>query len=117
MMYPKTKRKKKRKKHKQSILQEKDGRCYLCMKLNQDCRIHYGIQEHHVFGGPNRSKSEAEGLKVFLCIAHHTEGPEAVHNNHTNMLMLQQEAQKAYERTHSRQQFMELMGRNYLDDL
>lgn len=65
MMYPKPVYKKKRKQHKPSILQRKDGTCYLCTRLDG----FYGrqpLQEHHIFGGPNRIHSEAYGLKVYL---------------------------------------------------
>ena len=96
---------KRRKKHKASILQEKDGRCYLCMMLNQDYTIRHGLHEHHIFGGANRQNSEAEGLKVYLCVQHHIDGPAAVHNNSENMRILQEAGQQAYERTHTRQQF------------
>lgn len=116
MMYPKEKHVKKRKKHKSSILQEKNGCCYLCMKLDHDYRHHFVLHEHHVFGGANRSKSEAEGLKVYLCLQHHIDGPAAVHNNHDNMRLVQQDAQRKYELTHTRKEFMELMGRNYLEE-
>lgn len=115
MKFPKPQRRKRRKKHKASILHCKDGTCYLCM-LKGDYRIHPVVHEHHIYDGPNRSISEAEGLKVYLCLAHHTDGPAAVHNNHDNMLLLQQDAQKAYERTHTREEFMQLIGRNYLDE-
>ena len=47
-----------------SKMQRKDGRCYLCIKLYGDERMHSILHEHHVFGGPNRALSEAEGLKV-----------------------------------------------------
>lgn len=114
MMYPKT-RKKKRKQHKHSILHQKDGTCYLCMKSG-DYRRHQVVHEHHIFGGPNRQISEAEGMKVYLCLAHHIDGPEAVHNNIKNMRMLQEDGQRAYERTRSREEFMERFGRNYLDE-
>ncbi len=114
MIYPKQKSRKKRKTHKGSIMQQKDGRCYLCMKLWGDERIHTVIHEHHAFGGPNRDKSEAEGLKVFLCPQHHVYGRSAVHNNHDNMLLVQQDCQREYEKTHTREEFMQLMGRNYL---
>lgn len=114
MMYPKT-RKKKRKQHKTSILHQKDGTCYLCMKSG-NYRRHQVIHEHHIFGGPNRQISEAEGMKVYLCLAHHIDGPEAVHNNIKNMRILQEDGQRAYERTHSRKEFMERFGRNYLDE-
>lgn len=45
-------------------MQQKDGVCYLCAKLNGDIRLHRTLHEHHIFGGPNRSLSETEGLKV-----------------------------------------------------
>ena len=116
IMFPKPRRKKKRKKHRASILHEKDGTCYLCMKLNRDYRIHKTIHEHHVYGGANRAVSEAEGFKVYLCLGHHIDGPEAVHNNQGNMRIIQEDCQRAYEKTHTRQQFRELTGRNYLNE-
>ena len=116
MMYPKPQRKKKRKKHKASILHCKDGTCYLCMKLKGDYRRYPVVHEHHIYDGPNRKNSEAEGLKVYLCLDHHIMGPEAVHNNHKNMRILHRDGQRAYERTHSRAEFMSLIGRNYLDE-
>lgn len=115
MMFPKPQRKKKRKRHKASILHCKDGTCYLCMKLKEDYRIYPVVHEHHIYDGPNRSISEAEGLKVYLCLEHHIWGPCAVHNNKENMRLLQMDGQRAYERTHTREEFMELIGRNYLD--
>lgn len=116
MLFPKPTRKKKRKTHKPSILHQKDGTCYLCMKLKGDYRIHPVVHEHHIFDGPNRQISEAEGLKVYLCLGHHIDGKEAVHNNIENMRFLQQEGQRAYERTHTRAEFMKIIGRNYLED-
>lgn len=117
MMFPKPQQRKKRKKHKASILHCKDGTCYLCMILEGVYCKYSNLHEHHIFGGPNRAASEAEGLKVYLCPAHHIDGPEAVHNNHANMRFLQQEGQKAYEYTHTREEFMKLIGKNYLDEV
>lgn len=115
LMFPKpSPRKKKRKRHKSSILQERDGTCYLCRKLHGDCRKHSYLEEHHIFDGPDRAKSEAEGLKVYLCVSHHREGTEAAHKNREIMRLLQLEAQEAYERDHSHEEFMKLFGRNYL---
>lgn len=68
MMYPKPQRKKKRKKHKASILHCKDGTCYLCMKLKGDYRRYPVVHEHHIYDGPNRQNSEAEGLKVLFML-------------------------------------------------
>lgn len=115
LMFPKQEKKKKRKKHKKSILQEKDGRCYLCIILNNDYRIHRVTHEHHIYGGPLRNISEAEGFKVHLCVNHHEFAKEAVHENHENLRLLQKICQKKYEETHTRQQWMELIGRNYLE--
>lgn len=116
LMLPKKPWKKKRKQHKKSILHCKDGTCYLCMKLEGNYYTHPAVQEHHVYGGSLRPISEAEGFKVYLCLRHHTDGPEAVHNNHENMRLLQRDCQEVYERTHTRQQFMKLTGRNYLEE-
>lgn len=99
-----------------SIMQAKDGRCYLCMKLHNDYKTGY-TEEHHVyFGRGQRAVSEANGFTVYLCRRHHEHdgGPEAVHRNHDICLMLQQDVQRKYEQTHTRDEFMRLIGRNYL---
>lgn len=115
MLYPKQTRKK-RKKHKASILHTKDGTCLLCMLLNNDYRMKGIVQEHHIYNGPNRKISEEQGFKAYLCLEHHTAGAAAVHNNHENMRYLQRYCQRVYETEHTREEFMELIGRNYLDE-
>ncbi|MBE5922636.1 MAG: hypothetical protein E7269_07785 [Lachnospiraceae bacterium] len=112
-MISKPTKKKKRKQHKASILHKKDGTCYLCAILdNSHCQQY--VQEHHIFGGPNRIHSEAEGLKVYLCLKHHTSGPVAVHNNADIMQILHEAGQRAYECEHTREQFTAKFGKNYL---
>ena len=97
-----------------SIIHPKDGGCYLCEKLHSDYR-QKETEEHHVyFGHGLREVSEANGFKVYLCRAHHQDGPEAVHRNHETCLRVQQDVQRAYEKRHSRQEFMDLVGRSYL---
>lgn len=91
-----------------------EGTCYLCKKLYFDNSIKQGLQEHHVFGGPNRKLSEHFGLKTYLCIYHHTEGPEAVHNNADNMRKVQKDGQIAFEQKYPELNFRELFGKNYL---
>ncbi len=106
---------KKRIRHPKSILHEKDGTCYLCMALNDDYQIHAYLEEHHVIpGNPGRRISEENGLKVYLCIPHHRGTAAAVHSNHDNMLLIQRDAQRAFERTRSRDEWMRTVGRNYL---
>lgn len=71
MMFPKP-IKKKRKKHKKSIMQPKgDRRCYLCMLLDGDFTYKPYLEEHHVLFGNTHAFAEAEGLKVNLCLEHH----------------------------------------------
>lgn len=102
--------------HKKSILHKKDGTCYLCRKLQQDFRIHRIVHEHHIYGGPNRPVSEAHGFKVYLCPEHHEFGKEAAHSNQEMMRIMQQDCQREYEKTHTRDEFMELIGRNFLEE-
>ena len=105
----------KRKRHKASILQKKDGRCYLCMKLHGDDRIHLRTEEHHIFFGTGqRWKSEEDGMKVHLCPEHHRTGRDAVHNNARICRMVQKDAQRKYEETHTREQFRKRYGKSYI---
>lgn len=114
-MYPKIKKKKKRKSHPPSILHSKsEGTCYLCMK-DGDYSKKRGLEEHHIYIGPRRAISEEHGFKVYLCKYHHTSSVAAVHNNQDNLRLLQRECQEEWELTHSRKEWMELMGRNYIN--
>lgn len=114
LMFPKE-TKKKRKKHKKSIMQPKeDRRCYLCMILNGDYREKKALEEHHVMFGNDHAFAEAEGLKVNLCLEHHRIGKAAVHNNCKNAEILMAAAQKTYEKTHTREEWMRGGRKNYL---
>ena len=113
LKFPKEETKKKRMSHPASILGSRKGRCYLCSRYGQ-------TEEHHIFGGPNRTLSEKYGLKVYLCISCHRTGSKAVHdsmNGSENRQILHEDAQKAFE-AHwgTRGYFMEIFGRNYLDE-
>lgn len=82
--------------------------CFICHTTDW-------LEEHHCFGGANRKNSEKYGLKVFLCHWCHNEPPDGVHHNAENMTKLKQTAQKKFEETNSRETFMKIFGRNYLD--
>lgn len=120
LLFPKE-NKKKRKKHKASVLQSKDGICYLCALLDGDYRPKW-TEEHHIFyGSANRALSEAYGLKVYLCSMHHQyafgNNPEAIHGNPTSSgtdLMLKRIAQRKFEENHTREDFVKIFGKNYL---
>lgn len=117
LMYPKQPTKKRRIHHPPSILHQEKGTCYLCVRLLGDYTKYSYLEKYHAFdGNPNRRISEENGFTAELCLGHHQVGPEAVHNNAKNMRFLQQECQREYEKTHSRAEWMALIGRNCLDD-
>lgn len=102
--------------HKKSILQPKsDRRCYLCMLLDNDYSYKTRLHEHHALFGNAHAFAEKEGLKVNLCVdKHHEEGPEAVHNNYENARILMVIAQREWEKTHTHEEWMLHVEKNYL---
>jgi hypothetical protein len=118
LMFPKHPGKKRRKAHaRHSILQadEDRRRCWLCMMLYHDYSEKAGLHRHHIFGGTAlRRISEAEGFYVWLCPYHHEFGRMSVHRDIAARRALQMEAQRRYEETHTREEFMRLTGRSYL---
>lgn len=98
-----------------SIMQRKDGTCYLCKKL-YDNDAYQVVEEHHVmFGTSDRKLSEHYGLKVYLCLGHHRNSAEAVHRNKKNDLLLKKEAQEAFIEHYPDKDWMEVFGKNYLE--
>lgn len=54
------------------------------------------VERHHIFGGPNRSKSDDDGLWVPLTYAHH-QGNMSVHNNAEMKALMHIIGQLSYE--------------------
>ena len=81
--------------------------CYLC----GSCR---NLEEHHIYGGALRNISEREGFKVWLCHNCHNEPPNGVHHNEKMNKMLKRRCQVEYESTHSREEFVKLIGQSYI---
>lgn len=79
------------------------------------CRTTLNLHKHHVFGAANRKKSEKYGLTVYLCARHHNMSDEGVHFNKTLDTKIKQLAQRKFEETNSREEFMREFGRNWLD--
>lgn len=110
LAFPKTKQKKARQSHGKSIMQ--DGKyCYLTGYEGEN------LHKHHIFFGVGqREISEKMGFWVYLRTDLH-EAEYGVHgrDGHELDLRLKRECQRKYEATHSREEFMNLIGRNYLD--
>ena len=89
-----------------SIIQT-DKQCFLC-------GLETCLERHHVLAGvANRKISEKEGLWLWLCHGCHVGTDGAQYDSEKN-LFLKQQAQIAYEQTHSREQWMMLIRKNYL---
>lgn len=91
---------------KNSILTDQK-RCYLC---GRQC----GLEKHHVFAGTaNRRVSDRLGLWVYLCHECHT-GKDGAQYDPIKNRRLKMDAQFAFERTHTRAEWMRAIGKNYL---
>ena len=89
-----------------SIVQT-DKQCFLCGRETY-------LERHHIFAGTaNRKISEREGLWVWLCHECHT-GTDGAQYDHDSNLYLKQVAQMSYEKTHTHDQWMKLIRKNYL---
>lgn len=111
LLFPKNQQKKKRKKHHKSIIDRNTkGQCFICGK--------YGDTEcHHIFFGSNRKYSEQYGLTVYLCPQCHRTSEVSVHKNGEVNRTLKRIGQRAFEnKCGSRDKFIKIFGRNYLED-
>lgn len=89
-----------------------------------DLNVTGGLELHHVYGGPNRRVSDRHGFYVWLTKANHTGANRAdnpmgalgVHFNRELDGKLKRACQREFEKTHSREEFMRLIGKNYLED-
>lgn len=93
-----------------SIIQnyEEEPWCYACGSTQW-------LHSHHCIGGSGRRvMSEKHGLKVILCKEHHT-GKNGVHNGNNELLRnLQELAQRKFEETHTREEFIDVFGISFL---
>ena len=92
-----------------SILQDEKV-CYITGQTNN---LHF----HHIYRGINRKISDKYGFGVYLAGWLHNLSDHGVHGKHGHELdmMLKRHCQMKFEETHSREEFVKLIGRNYLD--
>ena len=86
--------------------------CFICGRNR-----HAGLERHHIFNAANRPISEKYDLCVYLCKDCHT-GTHGVHNNAELMRWLKRKGQQMAMDKYgwSKQEFIEIFGKNYLDD-
>lgn len=93
---------------KKSIVENTTEECYVCGAVRP-------LERHHIYGGnPGRKLSERYGLTIHLCCFHHRDSKEGVHFNKALREQLQEEGQRAFEKIHTREEFLEVFGRNYI---
>lgn len=81
------------------------------------CQSTANLHLHHVFfGTARRSISDKYGFTCWLCVLHHTGNNFSVHNNRKLDLILKRACQRKFEESgHSRAEFLNIIGRNYLE--
>jgi len=90
-----------------SILQ-KEKKCFVCGMDNV-------LHKHHIYAGvANRPLSEKYGCWVWLCPYHHNMSNHGIHADIELDKKIKQICQERFEETHTREEFMQIFGRNYL---
>lgn len=78
----------------------KEGICEFCGNYSRH------LDSHEVYGGSNRKRSIQHKFVKLIC-------PKC-HSNETIINQLRIDTQKEYEKTHTRQEFINLIGKSYL---
>ena len=93
----------------QMNLLQKNKECYATGRLDN-------LHKHHIFMGKNRKISDRYGFWVWLTGEYHNQDNVlGVHFDNTELKeKLYRECQAKFEETHSREEFMKLIGKNYL---
>ncbi len=90
-----------------SILQKEKE----CFKTGRTDNLH----RHHIYFSANRKVSEEHGFWVWLTGEWHNQDSRVdVHHNREFDLLLKRECQEKYEESHTREDFLKLIGRNYI---
>lgn len=90
-------------KNRYSIFTNDFTKCYHChRKLKDDEKFDL----HEVYGGSNRTRSIKNGLVVPLC--------RICHSNEDIINKLRIQLQKEYEKTHTREEFIKIIGKSYI---
>ena len=97
------------KRTKKSIIPgDREDMCFLCHQFASSMNP---LQVHHcIHGTGNRRQADRYGLTVHLCMHCHM----ALHDRGEHDIDLERKAQAAFERGHSREEFMQIFGKSWL---
>ena len=77
----------------------------------------YGLEDHHIFLERKPQVVRKYGLKVWLCPYDHRDYKNGVHGQAIwKRKQLEQIGQVAFEKLHDHQKFIQVFGKNYLDE-
>lgn len=84
---------------------DRESECFMC-KSEEPCEV------HHIYKGKNRKISDENGFYVHLCPSCH----RYLHGKDGHMMdvYLMKTCQLDFEKNHSRDDFMKLIGCNYI---
>lgn len=76
----------------------------------------HGVHWHHIFGKNQYDRKKSEQYGYMLPVVHwlHNMNPFSIHENSAFRLALKQMAQRHFEETHTREEFMLEFGENYI---
>ena len=80
---------------------EKTGYCECCGKWSSR------LDPHEIYGGSNRKRSIKNNFVKRIC--------RQCHCNEELIMNLRKEVQKEYEENHTREEFIKIIGKSYLD--
>ncbi len=89
-----------------------DKQCFICGSRKN-------VEVHHIFGASNRTKSDKDGLTVYLCSDCHREGRYAAHRDANTAQLLHAVGELMWMVKHPDKgvwDFVARYGRNYLRD-
>ena len=78
----------------------KSGKCEFC---GRECKR---LDPHEVYGGSNRQRSIKHKFVKLIC--------RECHSNEKIIAQIRKDVQKEFEKTHTRQQFIDIIGQSYL---
>ena len=89
------------------------------MQDTKECYVTHrtdGLQLHHIYFGPNRKISDQNGFTIWLRWDRHiADSPfKTPHNDRDTDLKYKRDCQAKYEETHTREEFIALIGKSYL---
>lgn len=96
----------KKEKDRFSILQDEDGKCFICKKTYKE------LDKHEAFGGSNRQKSIEWGLVYYLCRKCHS---KADLDKNTRQ-MLHDFAREEFIKMHGKEKFLIEFKKTYISN-